>query len=193
MHIHELNKLCLIISLHCIKNIGRLFMSTLIQKTLCIVKPDGVRRGLIGNVVSRFERVGLKIVAAKMVLVDRKMAEEHYLYDDIAARHGESVWKSLINFLMSSPVFAFVIEGVESVEVVRKFCGSTEPKMSVPGTIRGDFSYHSFNYANAKNFAVYNVIHSSASLIDANREIPIWFTKDEIFTYKRDDEFEHYY
>ncbi|WP_024655356.1 nucleoside-diphosphate kinase [Borrelia hispanica] len=168
-------------------------MSTLIQKTLCIVKPDGVRRGLIGNVVSRFERVGLKIVAAKMVLVDRKMAEEHYLYDDIAERHGESVWKSLIDFLMSSPVFAFVIEGVESVEVVRKFCGSTEPKMSVPGTIRGDFSYHSFNYANEKNFAVYNVIHSSASIIDANREIPIWFTKDEIFTYKRDDEFEHYY
>ena len=168
-------------------------MSTLIQKTLCIIKPDGVRRGLIGNVIARFERVGLKIVATKIVLVDKKMAEEHYLYDDIAVRHGEVVWQSLIDFIMSSPVFAFVIEGVESIEVVRKLCGSTEPKTASPGTIRGDFSYHSFNYANEKKFSIYNIIHASANVTDALREIPIWFKENEILTYKRDDELEHYY
>ncbi|WP_024653567.1 nucleoside-diphosphate kinase [Borrelia persica] len=168
-------------------------MSKLVQRTLCVVKPDGVRRGLIGNVVSRFERVGLKIVAAKMVWVDRELAEKHYLYDDIAARHGEIVWRALIDFLMSSPVFACVIEGVESVEVVRKFCGSTEPKISAPGTIRGDFACHSFDYANEKKIAVYNIIHSSANLVDAIREIPIWFGKDEILSYKRDADSECYY
>ncbi|AHE62784.1 nucleoside-diphosphate kinase [Borrelia parkeri] len=168
-------------------------MSTLIQRTLCIIKPDGVRRGLIGNVISRFERTGLKIVAAKMILVDREMAEAHYLYDDIAVRHGEFVWQSLINFIISSPVFVFVVEGVEAVEVVRKFCGSTEPKMASPGTIRGDFAYHSFNYANEKEFSVYNVIHASANVDDALREVSLWFKENEILTYKRDDEFEHYY
>ncbi|AYE36334.1 nucleoside-diphosphate kinase [Borrelia turcica IST7] len=168
-------------------------MSTLIQKTLCIIKPDGVRRGLIGNVIARFERAGLKIVATKMVLVNRKMAEAHYLYDDIAVRHGEVVWQSLIDFIMSSPVFAFVVEGVESIEVVRKLCGSTEPKTASPGTIRGDFSYHSFNYANEKKFSIYNIIHASANVTDALREIPIWFKENEIVTYKRDDELEHYY
>ncbi|AWG42836.1 nucleoside-diphosphate kinase [Candidatus Borreliella tachyglossi] len=168
-------------------------MSTLIQKTLCIIKPDGVRRGLIGSVISRFERAGLKIVATKMILVDREKAEAHYLYNDIAIRHGEFVWESLIDFIMSSPVFVFVIEGVESIEVVRKLCGPTEPKAASPGTIRGDFSYHSFNYANEKKFSIYNVIHASANVADALREIPIWFKEDEILTYKRDDYLEHYY
>ncbi|WKC58019.1 nucleoside-diphosphate kinase [Borrelia sp. P9F1] len=168
-------------------------MSSLIQKTLCIIKPDGVRRGLIGSVIARLERSGLKIVATKMVLANRKMAEEHYLYDDIAARHGEIVWQSLIDFIMSSPVFAFVVEGVESIEVVRKLCGSTEPKTASPGTIRGDFSYHSFNYANEKKFSIYNVIHAAANVEDALREIPIWFKENEIFAYKRNDEIEHYY
>ncbi|WP_421622718.1 nucleoside-diphosphate kinase [Borrelia sp. MN22-0132] len=168
-------------------------MSTLIQRTLCIIKPDGVRRGLIGNVISRFERTGLKIVAAKMILVNREMAQAHYLYDDIAVRHGEFVWHSLINFIISSPVFVFVVEGIEAVEVVRKFCGSTEPKMASPGTIRGDFAYHSFNYANEKEFSVYNVIHASANVDDAFREVSLWFKENEILTYKRDDEFEHYY
>ncbi|UGQ16144.1 nucleoside-diphosphate kinase [Borrelia sp. RT5S] len=168
-------------------------MSSLIQKTLCIIKPDGVRRGLIGNVIARFERAGLKIVATKMVLVNRKTAEEHYLYDDIAARHGEIVWKSLIDFIMSAPVFAFVVEGIESIEVVRKLCGSTEPKTASPGTIRGDFSYHSFNYANEKKFSIYNVIHAAANVKDALREIPIWFKENEILIYRRDDELEHYY
>ncbi|BCR21888.1 nucleoside-diphosphate kinase [Borrelia sp. HM] len=168
-------------------------MSILIQKTLCIIKPDGVRRGLIGNIISKFERAGLKIVAAKMVLVTREIAEAHYLYDDIALRHGEVVWRSLIDFIMSSPVFAFVIEGVEVIEVVRKFCGTTEPKMAFPGTIRGDFAYHSFNYANEKKFSVYNVIHASSNVADAFREISVWFKEDEILTYKRNDEVEHYY
>ncbi|UER67637.1 nucleoside-diphosphate kinase [Borrelia sp. BU AG58] len=168
-------------------------MPNLIQKTLCVVKPDGVRRGLIGSVLTRFERAGLKIVATKMVLVDRKMAEDHYLYDDIATRHGKVVWKSLIDFITSSPVFAFVVEGVESIEVARKLCGSTEPKTASPGTIRGDFSYHSFNYANGKKFSIYNVIHASANIEDAIREIPIWFKENEILTYRRDDELEHYY
>ncbi|AHH08441.1 nucleoside-diphosphate kinase [Borrelia anserina] len=168
-------------------------MSTLIQRTLCIIKPDGVRRGLIGNVISRFERVGLKIVATKMILVNREIAETHYAYDDIALRHGEFVWQALIDFIMSSPVFVFVVEGIEAVEVVRKFCGSTEPKIASPGTIRGDFAYHSLKYANEKKFAIYNVIHASANIVDALREIPIWFREDEILTYKRDDELEHYY
>ncbi|BCR21070.1 nucleoside-diphosphate kinase [Borrelia miyamotoi] len=168
-------------------------MSALIQRTLCVIKPDGVRRGLIGSVISKFERAGLKIVAAKMILVDRKMAETHYLYDDIAVRHGEFIWQSLIDFIMSSPVFAFVVEGVEVIDVVRKFCGSTEPKMASPGTIRGDFAYHSFNYANEKKCSVYNVIHASANVDDAIREISVWFKENEILIYERDDEFEHYY
>ncbi|WP_327786058.1 nucleoside-diphosphate kinase, partial [Borreliella valaisiana] len=77
--------------------------------TLCIIKPDGVRRGLIGDVITRFERVGLKIVAAKMLIVDESLAKKHYLYDDIVLRHSEAVWKSLIKFISNSPVFAFVV------------------------------------------------------------------------------------
>ncbi|WNZ72655.1 nucleoside-diphosphate kinase [Borreliella garinii] len=168
-------------------------MLMLLQKTLCIIKPDGVRRGLIGNVITRFERVGLKIVAAKMLIVDESLAKKHYLYDDIVLRHSEAVWKSLIKFISNSPVFAFVVEGVESIEVVRKLCGATEPKLAIPGTIRGDFSYHSFKYSNEKGFSIYNVIHASANEVDAIREIPIWFKDNEILNYKRDDECEHYY
>ncbi len=164
----------------------------MIERTLILLKPDSVRRGLVGEILSRFERAGLKIVAMKMQWVDEEFAKKHYREEDIVPRRGEQVWRNLLSFITEGPVVAAVLEGVEAVEVVRKMCGSTEPKKAAPGTIRGDYSHHSFALSDEKGTAVRNVIHASSSKEDAELEVKVWFKPEEIHSYKRWDQPEHY-
>lgn len=159
----------------------------MIQQTLVLIKPDGVQRGLIGEIIKRFEQRGLKIVAVKMIQADKILAEKHYT-EDIAKRRGEKVRKNLLKFIISSPIVAIVIQGVDAIENVRKICGETESKSAVPGTIRGDFSHVSYKHADEKDIAIKNLVHASANEKDAEYEIKLWFSKDEINDYKRADE-----
>lgn len=157
-------------------------MSVHIEKTLVLLKPDAVERGLMGKVITRFEDAGLKIVGLKLVQSDENRALEHY-DEDIAKRRGEHVRKYNVDFLTSGPVVAMVIEGVNAIENVRKMCGTTEPMSASPGTIRGDFSHVSYGHCDDKKMVTRNIIHASADKEYAEKEIKIWFTPDEIFDY----------
>lgn len=154
----------------------------MIQRTLVVLKPDSVARGLIGRVISRFEDAGLKIVGMKMQWVDEEFAEKHYF--DVKERHGEAILKANTGFLSMGPVIAFVIEGSSAIENVRKLVGKTEPKGSPVGTIRGDFSHVSYKRADDTGKPTYNIIHASSSEEDAKREIDLWFSPEEIHSYK---------
>jgi nucleoside-diphosphate kinase len=153
------------------------------QRTFVAVKPDGVQRGLVGDVLKRFENAGLKIIGMKMVWVDRKFAEQHY-----AAHKGKPFFEPLVNFIQEGPVVAMAIEGVSAIDVVRKIVGGTEPAKSAPGTIRGDFAHVSYEYADRKKIVVKNIIHASSDPKDAEREVKLWFKPEEIHTYKRVEE-----
>jgi nucleoside-diphosphate kinase len=153
-----------------------------IQQTLVLVKPDGVERGLVGEVIKRFEQRGLKIVALKLTRVERSFAQKHYT-EDITKRRGEKVRNMLIDYITSGPVVAMIVQGVDAIENVRKLCGSTESKAALPGTIRGDFTHVSFSHADAKGIPIKNVIHSSGNEEDAKNELALWFSVDEIFDY----------
>lgn len=157
--------------------------SDIIQHTLVVIKPDGVGRGLVGEIIHRFEKAGLKIVGMKMRWVDETKAKEHYT-EDLAARRGQKVRDLMVDFLKSGPVVAFVIEGVDAIENVRKIVGSTEPKAASPGTIRGDYAHVAFRHADANGKAVGNLIHASSDPADAEREVLVWFNEDEIFDYR---------
>lgn len=163
----------------------------MIDKTLLLIKPDGVKRCLIGELTKRFEQRGLKVVGLKMIWVDEKFAKKHYT-DDITKRRGEHVRNYLVNFLKEGPVVAMVLEGISSIEIVRKIVGETEPKAAVPGTIRGDFAHVSYAYADKKKMVVRNVVHASANKKDAQYEIRLWFKPEEIYHYKTAHE-EHMY
>ncbi len=158
-------------------------MEEQIERTLVLLKPDAVKRGLMGEVISRFEKAGMKIVAMKLKWADTSVAGEHY-GEDITVRRGEKVRKLLIDFITAGPVLAMVIEGVNAVENVRMMVGSTEPKSALPGTIRGDYSHISYARADATGKAVANIIHASATPEEAEREIHIWFSEEEIYSYK---------
>lgn len=164
-----------------------------LQTTLVLLKPDAVRRGLIGTILSRLERAGLAILALKMLVPERGLAEQHYLYEDIAARHGETVWRNLVTFLCSGPVVAVAVAGDRAVEVVRKLCGPTEPLQAPPGTIRGDFCHHGIGLSKAAGQALRNVIHASASVEEATRELGVWFAQAEICPLSRNDAEEHFF
>jgi len=158
-----------------------------IEQTLVLVKPDGVARGLIGEIIKRFEQRGLKIVALKLTKIDKDVAKQHYT-EDIARRRGEAVRKRLLDFITSGPVVAMIVEGVDAVENVRKLCGETESKSAMPGTIRGDYSHISFKHADDKEIAVKNLVHASGNIKDAEYETKLWFTIDEIHGYKRSED-----
>lgn len=154
-----------------------------IERTLVLLKPDAVKRGLMGEIISRFEKAGMKIVAMKMKWADTKIAGEHY-GEDITQRRGEKVRQLLIEFITHGPILAMVIEGVNAVENVRMMIGPTEPKSAIPGTIRGDYSHVSYARADSTGKAVANIIHASATPEEAEKEIHIWFSEEEIYDYK---------
>lgn len=154
-------------------------MDTL-ERTLVLLKPDALERGLVGEITQRFERVGLKIVGMKLLLPEMTQAEKHYT-EDLAKRRGEHVRKAMVDMLTSGPIIAIVLEGIEAVELVRKMIGGTEPKSSPPGTIRGDYAHVSFKHVDSSpESKLYNLIHGSATVEEAQTEINVWFTLDDL-------------
>lgn len=187
------------------------------ERTVVLIKPDGVKRGLVGEIIARFEKVGLKIVAMKMVWVDKEMVMKHYpttrnewvkkvgektlkAYEEYGkdpTEHlgtlkpveiGKLVCKWLVDYLTSGPVVAMILEGPHAISVVRKVAGYTYPDTAVPGTIRGDYSIDSPDLANERKRSGYNLVHASGNAEEAKFEEELWFHKNEIHDYKRADE-----
>src|SRR6218665_3277827 len=159
-------------------------MSTHIERTLILFKPDAVQRGVVGEILTRFERVGLKIVGTKMISPSKEHFYKHYEeIGQVITRRGEKVFNNVLTNMTEGPVIAMVLEGIEAVDLVRKLVGSTEPKSSAPGTIRGDFSHMSYGYGDEQDKGIPNLIHASGDQADAKKEIPHWFSDDELYDY----------
>ena len=160
-----------------------------IERTLILFKPDTVQRGLVGEILSRFERVGLKIVGTKMIAPDKDHYYAHYeSIGQMITRRGQQAFDVTLEMMVQGPVIAMVFEGVEAVALVRKLVGGTEPKSALPGTIRGDFSHMSFEYADGKKKGIPNLIHASGDPEEAEKEIGHWFSDGEIYSYERANE-----
>ncbi len=184
------------------------------EQTLVIFKPDSVARGLVGEITQRFERVGLKIVALKMMQVDKAQADKHYPasreefingmggktlenYQDLgidpkkefgtddAHEIGLKIRNWLVDMITEAPVIVMVLQGPHAVELVRKMVGHTLPLSSAPGTIRGDYSFDSSYLANTGRRPIKNLLHASGNVEEAVFEVDLWFNKDEIMSYKR--------
>jgi nucleoside-diphosphate kinase len=181
------------------------------EQTVVLIKPDGVRRGLIGDILSRFERVGLKLSASKLIWVDKTHIGKHY--KDDKAYHkavgvrtlenyknygldpneklgtndpikiGMLVRKWNMEFMTSGPVMAMLLEGPDAVKVVRKIVGHTYPAEAIPGTIRGDYSLESAYLANTEGRTIRNLIHASGTVDEAKFEKKLWFKRGEIYSY----------
>ena len=153
------------------------------EKTLVLIKPDGIIRQVTGKIISRFEDAGLKMIGMKMVWVDEDLAKKHYR-KDIAEKYGEKIRNSLIEYVREGPIMAIVLEGVDAIKVTRKIVGATYPNESQPGTIRGDFAHISKHFANSEEMNVRNLIHASGDEEDAKMEVPLWFNEKEMHTYQ---------
>jgi nucleoside-diphosphate kinase len=176
------------------------------ERTFVAVKHDGVQRTLVGEVIKRIERTGLKIVALKMFVPSKEKTVEHYGKDDAwcekvgartiesltkdgvevtksAVEYGRDTLEALYTYFTSGPIVGMVIEGNQSVAIVKKLVGGTEPTTSDVGTIRGDFTLDSYALANPSGRAVRNLMHCSDKVEEAEREIKIWFSPDEIIGY----------
>jgi nucleoside-diphosphate kinase len=153
-----------------------------LERTLVLLKPDAVARGLVGRVIQRLEDAGLKIVGVKMKQMDAEFSRKHYF--DLAERHGESVYQVTADFVQSGPVIALAVEGVEAVTNVRRLVGATYPDQAAPGTIRGDFAHHSKAYTGTEHKAVANLVHASGNSEEAKYEVELWFSQDELFSYQ---------
>jgi len=160
-----------------------------VERTLILFKPDTVQRGLVGEILTRFERVGLKIVGTKMIFPDKDHYYHHYeSIGQMITRRGQQAFDVTLEMMVQGPVIAMVLEGVEAVALVRKLVGGTEPKSALPGTIRGDFSHMSFEYADGKKKGIPNLIHASGDPAEAEKEIGHWFSDDELYEYERANE-----
>jgi len=158
-------------------------MSKTNERSLVILKPDALDRGIVGEIITRFERVGMKIIGMKILVSEKDTAERHYT-EDLAKRRGEHVRKMMIEMLTSGPIVAMVLEGIDVVEVVRKMVGATEPKVAAPGTIRGDYAHVSYRFADENKIGVFNLIHASATPEEAETEINVWFKPEELVKHK---------
>ena len=186
------------------------------EKTLVLIKPDGVKRGLIGEVITRIEKRGLKIIALEMVWANAEQVAGNYPEDenwfnnvgektratyikyghnivkelgtDENAKIGRMVRKWLIDYMTSGPIIKMIIKGVHAVEMMRKLVGNTYPAVAEMGTIRGDFSVDSAVQANSSKRAVHNIIHASGTIEETKHEIEFWFSPEEIHDYKRAEE-----
>jgi len=176
------------------------------ERSLVLLKTDAVQRSLVGEIIKRFEQTGLKISAIKMTEATEEQLLKHYYKDDawylkkgegIVAdlkeqgtevtkepiEYGKDIIRTVVTYMMASPIVALVFEGNKAVSVVTKIVGSTEPSTSDVGTIRGDYTVDSFNHATYENRAVRNLVHQSESPEEAEREIAIWFGEKEIMKY----------
>jgi len=177
------------------------------ERTFVMIKPDGVQRGLVGEILRRFENTGLKLVCLKLLLLDEKKLWEHYGKDDvwfekkgkgIAAdrtaagmsvdkeplEYGKDIIRALVKFMTSGPVVMLVLEGNQAVGVVKKLVGGTEPSTSDVGTIRGDLTVDSYSIAAIDDRAVRNLIHCSDAPEEALREIALWLSPEDLLTYR---------
>ncbi len=158
--------------------------AVIMERTLVLLKPDALQRAIAGEIITRFERVGLKIVAAKIVRPSEEQYYHHYeTIGKMISRRGQEAFDVTLEFMQEGPVLAMVLEGIEAVSVVRKLVGTTEPKAAQPGTIRGDYSHISFAYASKKGLSLPNLIHASGDSAEAKLEIAHWFSEEEIFDY----------
>jgi nucleoside-diphosphate kinase len=181
------------------------------ERTLILLKPDTVQRGLIGKILTRFEDVGLKVVGLKMVLADDSLAKKHYHLDETWAKNvyeknktvaekegrkvqykdhmelGQTIQSWNMTFLKEGPVIAIVLQGPHAIEIIRKMVGHTEPKQALPGTIRGDFaSIESYALADQKKRVTRNLVHASDTKENAEREIALWFDNSELHIYSKE-------
>ena len=154
------------------------------EKTLVIFKPDSVQRGIVGEIISRFERAGFKIVGIKMLQPDDAHYHQHYEgIGTLKTRKGDEIFSSQLASMQDGPVIAMVLEGVEAVEAVRKMVGDTQPKSALPGTIRGDYAHVSYGQAASIGKGVANIVHASADSQEAAQEISHWFAETELYDY----------
>lgn len=153
-----------------------------VERTLVLLKPDAVARGLAGRLIQRFEDAGLKIVGARMRQMDADLAKRHYF--DLEERFGKSVFDVTAGFMQSGPVIALVLQGVQAVSNVRKLVGNTFPDQAPAGTIRGDFAHTSKAYTEANHKVVANLVHASGNLEEAKYEVELWFGPDELVNYE---------
>ena len=152
------------------------------ERTLVVLKPDAVVRGLAGRIIQRFEDASLKIIGAKMREMDADFARKHYF--DLEERLGPVVYNATAEFMQRGPVIAFVVEGEDAVATVRKMVGSTYPNEAQPGSIRGDFAHQSKFVATTTGKAVANLVHASGNRQEAEYEVNLWFDKTELFDYR---------
>jgi len=178
------------------------------ERTLVIIKPDGIQRSLMGEIITRYERIGLKLIAAKMMVPTAELVEKHYTLDPewrvktglktikgytdkgLKPPHTDPVvitgiiLKNLVKYLTKGPVLVMIWQGAHAVEIVRKITGGTEPRSSDVGTIRGDFVLDSYSMSDTDGRAIRNLVHASGSVKEAEDEIAHWFKKGEIIDYK---------
>lgn len=184
----------------------------MIEQTLVLLKPDAVQRNIVGEIITRFERVGLKIAAMKMIFATETQLEEQYAKDDQwliekgkliiknkgypnnydPKKAGREIVQGLIDDMRLSPVIAMVLEGHNAINVVRKICGPTNVEEALPGTIRGDYSHDTYALANISNRPIITIIHASGDKAEEKKEIKIWFKPEEIHSYEKLDALLHY-
>lgn len=153
-----------------------------IERSLVLLKPDAVARGLAGRVITRFEDAALKIVGMKMKLMDAEFTRKHYF--DLEERAGSEIYNCTADFMQSGPVIALALEGVDAVAKVRKIIGSTFPDQAAPGTIRGDFAHQTKASSEVTGKAVMNLVHASGNSEEAKYEVELWFGAGEQFEYE---------
>jgi nucleoside-diphosphate kinase len=182
------------------------------ERTLIVIKPDAIQRGIVGDIITRFEKVGLKLIGLKMFTPDRELLNKHYPVEreefivgmgnktlenmknlgldpkekfghEDARKIGLEIQKWLVDFMAENPVIAIVLEGPHAVEVVRKIRGHTLPLMAQPGTITGDYSFDSSNLANNGMRPIRNLVHASGNAEEAEFEIGLWFSESELHDY----------
>jgi nucleoside-diphosphate kinase len=180
------------------------------ERTLVIIKPDGIQRSLVGEIIKRYERVGLKLIAMKTVIATEEKAIKHYYevggdawLEEVGRKarasyekkglkspyatnmdNGRAIMQSNAKYLSSGPVVAMIWQGNQATALVRKITGGTEPLSSDMGTIRGDFTLDTYQMADTDQRSIRNLIHASGNVEEAEKEIPIWFKKEEILEYK---------
>lgn len=180
------------------------------ERTMVIIKPDGPQRSLIGEIIKRYERSGLKLIAMKMLIPTEEMAIKHYYevggdawLEEVGRKarenyekkglqspfktnmeNGQAIMKSNAKYLSSGPVVAMIWQGNQAAALVRKITGGTEPLSSDVGTIRGDFTLDTYQMADFDNRSIRNLIHASGNTEEAEKEIPIWFKEEEVLNYK---------
>ncbi|MFG3153906.1 nucleoside-diphosphate kinase [Streptomyces sp. NPDC048219] len=153
-----------------------------VERTLVLLKPDALARGLAGRIISRFEDAALKIVGTKMKWMDEQFTRKHYF--DLEERLGAEVYNVTSTFMQQGPVIALVLEGFDAIATVRKIVGSTYPNQAPAGTVRGDLSHYSSAASIASGKAVANLVHASGNAEEAQQEVELWFDKGELQDYK---------